>query len=248
MILNGVFIGRIVKRSAASIALRLRDYQEGLGQELFDQVSNKPKLLHELEPSLYVSRLLHMAQQYLLAISLTSQINQANPGLWQDYPEQIFIYFPRPFATDVKRFAQQNYLEPELIWGLSRQESSFKVNSESGVGALGLMQLMPATAQEQARAQGLPTGNITERLRQPEFNLQLGSAYLAKLGKRYQNKWPRAIAAYNAGEYVVDTWMARRDATDLILWTEALSFGETSSYVKNVWRNWDIYRWLGQQP
>ncbi|RYZ57844.1 MAG: lytic transglycosylase domain-containing protein, partial [Proteobacteria bacterium] len=217
-----------------------------LAQELYNQIYGKPKLVDELEPSLYATRLLHMAEQYILSISLSAQINQKQPELWEDYPEQLLIFFPTPFRADVGRFAGTNNLEPELVWGLSRQESTFRPAVLSPVGAIGLMQLMPNTAQEQARALSLSPSGMGERLKQPELNLQLGTYYLAKLGKRYDNKWPYAIAAYNAGEYVVDTWLARRNAADLVVWAEGLSFGETSSYVKNVWRNWEVYKWLNR--
>ncbi|RZA12629.1 MAG: lytic transglycosylase domain-containing protein, partial [Proteobacteria bacterium] len=230
-----------------ALHIKLKDYYNELGLELFNQINGKPKLVREVEPSLYATRLMHMAQQYNLSISLSSTINQVIDKLWLDYPEQLLIFFPTPYRADVEQFAAQNVLDPDLVWGLSRQESSFRASVESPVGAIGLMQLMPATAQDMARAQGIKTSGISERLRQPELNLQLGSFYLAKLGKRYENKWPRAIAAYNAGEYVVDTWMARRDSPDMTIWAEGLSFGETSSYVKNVWRNWEVYRWLRKQ-
>ncbi len=232
-------------RLEAAVGAKLTAYYTGLGQELFDQINAKPKLMAEVEPSLYASRLFEMAQQHILAISLSSDLSQRHAGLWEDYPEQLLIFFPRPYRSEVARYAQSNFIEAPLIWGIARQESSFRPEVTSPVGAIGLMQLMPATAQELARSQGISTKDMRERLRQPELNIQLGSLYLAKLGKRYQNKWPRAIAAYNAGEYVVDTWMLRRDAPDLTVWAEGLSFGETSSYVKNVWRNLEVYRWLG---
>lgn len=234
-------------RLEIALAAKLKAFYSGLGQELFDQINAKPKLMADVEPSLYATRLLHMAQQYILSISLSSQISQNQAGFWEDYPEQLFVFFPSPYKTEVERFAAETYLEPELIWGLSRQESSFRPNVKSPAGAIGLMQLMPATAQDMARSQSISPSGMAERLKQPELNLQLGSFYLARLGKRYQNKWPRAIAAYNAGEYVVDAWIMRRDAPDLIVWAEALSFGETSSYVKNVWRNWEVYKWLGKR-
>lgn len=234
-------------RLEIALGAKLKTLYSGLGQELFDQINGKPKLLADVEPSLYASRLLNMAQQYILAISLSSQINQSQPGLWEEYPEQLLVFFPRPYPAEVARASSENFLEPELIWGLSRQESSFRSTVESPVGAIGLMQLMPATAQDMARSKGINPSGMAERLKEADLNIQLGSFYLAKLGKRYKNKWPCAIAAYNAGEYVVDTWIARRDASDLIIWAEGLSFGETSSYVKNVWRNWEVYNWLSKQ-
>ena len=226
------------------LAAKLKTFYSGIGLDLFEQISGKPKLVAETEPSLYATRLMNMAQQYNLSISLSSQINQSQPGLWADYPEQLLIFFPRPYPAEVAKASAETFLEPELIWGLTRQESSFRTTVESPAGAIGLMQLMPATAQDMARNKGINPSGMSERLKEADLNIQLGSFYLGKLGKRYQNKWPRSIAAYNAGEYVVDTWIARRDASDSITWAEGLSFGETSSYVKNVWRNWEVYKWL----
>ncbi|MES2745440.1 MAG: transglycosylase SLT domain-containing protein [Bdellovibrionota bacterium] len=228
------------------IASKFKDLYPGLASELFDAMNGKPKLLREVEPSLYATRLMHMAEQYVLSISLSSSLSQIHNELWTDYPEQLLVFFPRAYREDVLKFAAKQGIEAELVWGLSRQESSFRKTVESPVGAIGLMQIMPNTGEELARLQGLSASGISERLKQSDTNLQLGTLYLANLGKRYQGKWPRAIAAYNAGEYVVDTWMLRRDAPDMIMWSEALSFGETSSYVKNVWRNWEVYRWLSK--
>lgn len=230
-----------------AVASRFKSLYSGLGSELFESVNGRPKLLREVEPSLYATRLMHMAEQYALSISLSSSLSQINSGLWHDYPEQLLVFFPEALREDVVKFAIKNALEPELVWALTRQESSFRTTVESPAGAIGLMQVMPNTAHELARSLGISTSGISSRLKEPDFNLQLGTLYLARLGKRYEAKWPRAIAAYNAGEYVVDTWMLRRDAPDLITWSEALSFSETSSYVKNVWRNWEVYRWLRER-
>ncbi|MCX6128860.1 MAG: transglycosylase SLT domain-containing protein, partial [Proteobacteria bacterium] len=237
---------RRLVRLELCLAAGLDQWLEPLGAELYRYVSTRPLLLKEVQTSLYVSRLLHMSGAHLLAISLTTQLSNQLDNFWDIYPEQILVYFPQPFLDVYQRTAASNYIDLEIPLAISRQESSFQSNAESPAEALGLMQLMTATALKQAERLGVPLRNPAEELKQPSINIGLGTAYLSELGRRYQSQWPQAFAAYNAGEYAVDAWLKRRASLDLVLWTEALSFGETSSYVKNVWRNWEVYRWLRQ--
>lgn len=235
---------RRLLRLEIAVAANVQSWTKDLAWELFRYVSTKKALMKDLEAGLFVSRVLHMSGQHLLSISMTTALLETHENVWKDYPEQVLIFFPQPFAESVDRAAAQNQIERELILAISRQESSFRPDAESAVGALGLMQLMPATAKEQAKKLDLKVDDLDFSLRQPDTNIQLGSLYLASLGKRYRAEWPKAFSAYNAGEYATDAWIARRNAIDIIAWSEALSFGETSGYVKNVWRNWVVYKWL----
>ncbi len=189
-----------------------------------------------------------MAGNYLQAISMTTQMSNQTKGFWDLYPEQVLVYFPRPYLEIYQRSATQSYIDQEISMAISRQESSFEADAMSPAEALGLMQLMSTTAQRQASRLGLRLNDAQTDLKRPELNIALGSAYLAELGRRYKGQWHQAFAAYNAGEYVVDAWLQRRQADDPMVWIEALSFAETSGYTKNVWRNWEVYRWLRGLP
>jgi soluble lytic murein transglycosylase-like protein len=138
-------------------------------------------------------------------------------------------------------------LEPAIAYGIIRQESSFDPTAISGAGAMGLMQLMPATAQRTAAKDGLSYNNLFD----PDQNMALGSAYLAGVIQDFGNCLPLAIAAYNAGPTNVANWLAEngdpelgRNAggADIIDWVEEIPFNETRNYVQRVSESITIYR------
>jgi soluble lytic murein transglycosylase len=138
-------------------------------------------------------------------------------------------------------------VEPAVTLGLIRQESSFDVGAESPVGALGLMQLMPATAQVVAREHGvaLSAAELTE---DPAVNMTLGSAYFAGLLARFDNCLPLAVAGYNAGPNRVGQWLGQNGdfrmpgGPDALDWIELIPFDETRNYVERVVEGIAIYR------
>ncbi|MBX9814542.1 MAG: lytic transglycosylase [Proteobacteria bacterium SG_bin5] len=131
-----------------------------------------------------------------------------------------------------------------LVHAIARQESQFDRAAVSRVGARGLMQLMPATAREQASKLGLPydTSALTT---DTDYNIQLGSAYFQRLYNNY-GSYPLAIAAYNAGAGNVNKWLAaygdpRMGTIDPIDWVESIPFSETRNYVQRVLENAVVY-------
>jgi soluble lytic murein transglycosylase len=138
-------------------------------------------------------------------------------------------------------------VEPAVALGLIRQESSFDVGAESPAGALGLMQLMPATARLVAQQQGvaLAPGQLTE---DPDVNMTLGTAYFAGLLAHFDNCLPLAIAGYNAGPNRVDQWLGQNGdfrgagGPDVLDWIELIPFDETRNYVERVTEGIAIYR------
>jgi len=239
---------RRVARLELMLAANVNVWLDPIANELFRYVNSRGPLMRDTEASLYVSRLLHMAGSYLPAISLTTQLSNQLAGFWDQYPEQVLVYFPQPYLEIYQRSATQSYIDQEIPLAISRQESSFESDAVSPAEATGLMQLMSNTAQRQASRLGLRLNDPQVDLKRPELNIALGTAYLAELNRRYRGQWHHAFAAYNAGEYVVDAWLQRRQAEDPMVWIEALSFAETSGYTKNVWRNWEVYRWLRGLP
>jgi len=131
-----------------------------------------------------------------------------------------------------------------IAHGIMRQESQFDRALISRAGARGVMQLMPGTGREQAGKLGLAwdSGML---LTSTDYNIQLGTAYFARLYAIYGN-YPLAIAAYNAGGGNVNKWLAangdpRSGTVDWVDWIEAIPFDETKRYVQHVLENAVVY-------
>jgi soluble lytic murein transglycosylase len=162
----------------------------------------------------------------------------ARLGLFNDYE----LLYPRPFDDEVRRAAQANRLPPSLIYAVIRQESLFRADAASSAGALGLMQLLPATAQATARKAGLPPPSRSSLL-QPSVNIPLGSAFLRDLIDRADGQQPLAVAGYNAGPAAARRWLpAAPLETDV--WVENIPFNETRAYVQRVHWHALVFDWL----
>jgi soluble lytic murein transglycosylase len=147
--------------------------------------------------------------------------------------------FPLPYESTVRVNASRNQLDPMLMAGLIRQESAFEANAMSRVGAMGLMQVMPATAHKLTRQ--LRIRYSRTRLTDPGYNLQLGARYLANLIQQLGTP-EAALAAYNAGEDRVAQWTAGQNYLETAEFVESIPFTETREYVQIVIRNADVYR------
>jgi soluble lytic murein transglycosylase len=138
--------------------------------------------------------------------------------------------------------------EKALTLAIIRQESAFQTDAVSSAGALGLMQLMPATAKSVAKKLGLPyaKGRLTS---DTSYNITLGRAYISSLIEDYGGSYVLAAAAYNAGPRRVMEWMGqnrdpRRHGVDVIDWIESIPIAETRNYVQRVMENLQVYRQL----
>ncbi len=139
----------------------------------------------------------------------------------------------------------RNGPEVALILALSKQESGFNIKALSPVGAQGLMQIMPATAQGVARSLKIPYS--PQKLMDPVYNLRLGTAFLDQMLDNYDGSYVMALAAYNAGSSRVVKWAAkngdpRKSTTDVIDWIELIPFSETRNYVQRVMEGVGVYR------
>ncbi len=139
-------------------------------------------------------------------------------------------------------------IETALIMAITRQESAFATDAVSRAGALGLMQLMPATARSVSRKLRLPYTK-SKLTRDPEYNTLLGSTYLGGLINRNDGSYILAIASYNAGGSRVRRWIKdwgdpRRGDINTIDWIELIPFSETRNYVQRVMENLQVYRQL----
>lgn len=156
------------------------------------------------------------------------------------------IYLPDHAYPSILPVMHDIETEWALVHALIRQESAFDYQAVSPAGARGLMQLMPATAREVSRRNGIShrtswlTGN-------PKHNVRLGSAYLEQMLARYDGSYPLALAAYNGGPGRVDRWLAqygdpRTGQIGMIDWIELIPVYETRNYVQRVLENTYVYR------
>ncbi len=144
------------------------------------------------------------------------------------------LRFPMPYQRQVMSHAQNRQLDPSVIYGVMRRESLFDPMARSRVGALGLMQLMPATAKSVAKSLGLKKLKRADILK-IENNINLGTQYFRSVMNRFDNNVSLAAAAYNAGPLNVKKWLPRgKNILPADLWVETVPFKETRNYVQAV--------------
>lgn len=153
------------------------------------------------------------------------------------------LIYPLLHEDELRQHAAATGLDPIVVAALIRQESNWEAQARSRAGALGLMQVMPATGREIARTLGV-TGWTADRLLDPITNIRFGTYYLAAALRRFEGDLPRALAAYNAGASRVKTWATGAAADDSELFIERITFTETRDYVRIVQRNLALYRTL----
>jgi peptidoglycan lytic transglycosylase len=141
------------------------------------------------------------------------------------------LRYPLEYKAIVTAHAQNYRLQPALLAAVIYQESKFDAQAKSSSGAIGLMQLQPATAQGIALRTGGSKFTVDD-LYEPEINIRYGSWYLRHLLDKYGNE-RLALAAYNAGQRNVDEWEAAG---------KGIQFGETRHYVKRVEDLKEVYR------
>jgi len=146
-------------------------------------------------------------------------------------------------------------MAPEMTLAIARRESEFDPVVQSGVGARGLMQVMPATARDVAQDLGLLELHTTDRLTaDPDYNARLGAKYLSQMAGRFGGNVVMVSAAYNAGPSRPPRWMEeygdpRTGDIDIVDWIEMVPFRETQNYIMRVTESLPIYRArLGKDP
>ena len=155
--------------------------------------------------------------------------------------------FPTPYRESVLRRAREIGIDPSYVYGLIRQESRFVTDARSGVGASGLMQVMPATAQWTAKRIGL-VDYKPHQIGERETNIAIGTAYLKLVLDDLEGSMPMAAAAYNAGPGRPRTWR-NGPVLEAPIWIENIPFAETRDYVKKVISNTTNYAaLLSAQP
>lgn len=170
------------------------------------------------------ARLAYDMEWYFPAIRTISQAQY-----WDD----LDIRFPMAHRSALTQQAKVRGLHSSWVFAITRQESAFMADARSGVGAMGLMQLMPGTAKETARKFGIPLASPQQALN-PDVNIQLGAAYLSQVHGQFNGNRVLASAAYNAGPGRVRQWLKGANHLAFDVWVESIPFDETRQYVQNV--------------
>lgn len=161
----------------------------------------------------------------------------ARSGYWED----LELRFPLEHEKSVSRHARKRDLDISWVYGVIRQESAFNPTVRSHAGAMGLMQLMPATARYVARKLLKQKRSPSRHdLTVPETNIRLGTTYLSDVLERLEQNPVLATAAYNAGPHRVSSWLPDRQLPADV-WVELIPFKETRQYVERVFTYAVIY-------
>ncbi|MBJ7899818.1 MAG: transglycosylase SLT domain-containing protein [Cyanobacteria bacterium RI_101] len=186
------------------------------------------------------------AGEYLQGINQVLNLrNTSDPKqkqAWQalrQTPEYWQALFPFPYQELIFEWSKKRNLNPFLVTALIRQESRFEKEIRSPVGATGLMQVMPSTAEWIAPQIDLKDYSLTD----PEDNVNMGTWYFDHTHETYKNNSALAVASYNAGPGNVSKWLSRFEGQDPDWFVEQIPFAETKGYVESVFGNyWNYLR------
>ncbi len=156
-------------------------------------------------------------------------------------PQFFRAVYPVYFYGEIQSQAAKVGIKPTLVAAIIRVESHFREDDVSHAGAIGLMQLMPATARWVALQAGERDYKAT-RLALPSVNIRLGSFYLAYLIKQFHDNLPEAIAAYNAGPNRVQRWLSTGVWSGDEVSVEDIPVLETRHFVARVLYTYDIFQ------
>lgn len=152
------------------------------------------------------------------------------------------LAYPRPFAEAVESAAAEFNLDPALVWAVMREESRFQTDALSGAGALGLMQIMPATGADIAKR--LKVELTAWSLLDVELSIRFGAYYLRAMLNMFDNDLDKALAAYNGGGGNVNRWSRSSLGGTAEGFPTAIAFFETREYITKVKNSYLTYKWL----
>ncbi len=221
-------------------------------------------LLDEVKKDKYTKHILRYlandnvsAGSEILAAKLATDISRFDFAIQvskiASYQKRFHNKYNYPVISTPNKIGSRKIPEQALILSIIRQESEFDISARSRVGAQGLMQLMPYTAKTVAK-QAKVSYSKSRLTTSPEYNINLGSFYIAGLILDYDGSYPFAVAAYNAGPKRVKYWKKinknpQKKQIDYVDWVELIKFKETRNYVQRVMENYNVYRYiLSQKP
>ncbi len=219
-------------------------------------------LLDELDEDKYAKFMLrHLALDdiksgsEILAAELATKIDRFDFAIQiskiASYEKRFHNKYNYPIISTPKYINGRKIPESAFILSIIRQESEFDLSANSHAGAKGLMQLMPYTAKLVAKQAKLPYSK-SRLTTDAEYNINLGSHYIAGLILEYDGAYPFAIAAYNAGPKRVRYWKKinknpQKNQINYVDWIELIKFKETRNYVQRVLENYNVYRYILEQ-
>lgn len=162
--------------------------------------------------------------------------------------DDLALRYPLPWREAFERLSLEAQIDPTLAYGVARSESLFMPDVASAAGAIGLMQLMPATGRDTARRARIPY-NGRHSLIDPETNIALGTRYLGSMLERFDHNPALAAAAYNAGPHRVERWLPQHRQLPADVWVDTIPFRETRRYVRRVLASDTVFDWrINQEP
>ena len=160
--------------------------------------------------------------------------------------DDLILRFPLGYEKEIQWYSNKYQLDLSWVFALVRAESAFIETARSPAGALGLMQVMPATGKMTAKRLGWKKFS-TNMLLQANKNIPIGSAYLKQMLERFGGNLILATAAYNAGPHRVTQWLPKISCMEPDVWVEQIPFKETRQYVKRILYYANIYDWRIEQ-
>ena len=219
-------------------------------------------LLDEVNEPKYTKHILrHLANDditsgsEILAAELATSIDRFDFAIQiakiASYEKRFHNKYNYPIISTPNYINGRKIPDTAFILSIIRQESEFDLTANSHAGAKGLMQLMPYTAKVVAKQANLPYSK-SRLTKDAEYNINLGSHYIAGLILEYDGAYPFAIAAYNAGPKRVKYWKKinknpQKKQINYVDWIELIKFKETRNYVQRVLENYNVYRYILEQ-
>ena len=156
--------------------------------------------------------------------------------------DDLSLRYPLPFQQTFQQYSAEASIPLTWAYGVARSESLFMRDVRSSAGAVGLMQLMPATGRKVAKQIRLPYLGLNT-LTDPGSNIRLGTTYLSQMAERFGGNRVLATTAYNAGPHRVEDWLPETGTLDARVWIENIPFNETRQYVRRVMEAETIFHW-----
>ena len=199
-----------------------------------------------------LAQIAHLYQEQERYDRALQTLKRAVPGYFgleiEQLPRAVWeALFPRPWWSNLKKYAAENQLDPYLVAALIRQESEFNPAAVSRADAIGLMQLLPVTGKRMAHELQVRRYSVG-MLADPSINVQFGTRYFRQLMEKFDGNLEAALAAYNAGVDRVQEWRSSGNFREPAEFVESIPFTETREYVQAILRNASIYHRLYDTP